>query len=229
MVKDSNYFVVHGWMINKLDLKGIDLMLFSIIFGFTQDDSSLCTATIKYYQGFTGASRSTIMRSLQNLVSLGFIERNEVYTGGVKFNHYRHIVQNDTTPGIKMTPPRYQNDTTPGIKMTPNNILDNTNDKRYINAREFLNSGSSQFQLETMNKNVHLPRAEFDFLKEQFILSREEAGAEYTDERQILAGLQKFMNTCARNFYNQKSKNETANKKPDRSEWIAKLRAIANS
>src|SRR5699024_4691908 len=81
--------------------------------------------SLQYLCEFTGASRSTVIRSLSELQEQGFIEKREVYENGVKFNRYKSVVEMCVlfdTPGVKMTQPPYQNDTTPGVKMTPHNI-----------------------------------------------------------------------------------------------------------
>ena len=35
-IKNENYVVIQGWMVNELNLKGNDLMVYAIIYGFTQ-------------------------------------------------------------------------------------------------------------------------------------------------------------------------------------------------
>lgn len=130
-IKDTAYFVVHGWMLNQFNLKGNALQVFAIIHGFSHSEENEFKGSLQYLCEFTGSSRSTVIRSLLDLEERGLIEKREIYENGVKFNRYKSsvdMVAHFETPGIKMTPPQCQNDTTPGIKMTPHNIEDNKKD-----------------------------------------------------------------------------------------------------
>lgn len=37
VIRDSNYVVIQGWMITRLGLKGNELMIYAVIYGFTQN------------------------------------------------------------------------------------------------------------------------------------------------------------------------------------------------
>lgn len=107
-VKDTSYFVVHGWMLNQLNLKGNQLQIFAIIHGFSHSEENEFKGSLQYLCEFTGASRSTVIRSLSELQEQGFIEKREVYENGVKFNRYKSVVEMCVlfdTPRVKMTPP----------------------------------------------------------------------------------------------------------------------------
>lgn len=131
-VKDTSYFTVQGWMLNQLHLKGNQLQVFAIIHGFSHSEDNEYRGSLQYLCEFTGASRSTVIRSLSELQESGFIDKREVYENGVKFNRYKASVEMCVyfdTPRVKMTPPPCQNDTTPRVKMTPHNIEDNIGNK----------------------------------------------------------------------------------------------------
>lgn len=127
-VKDTSYFVVQGWMLNQLHLKGNTLQVFAIIHGFSHSEDNEYKGSLQYLCEFTGASRSTVIRSLTELQERGYIDKREAYENGVKFNRYKSSVDMSTyfdTTGVKMTLPPCQNDTTPHVKMTPHNIESN--------------------------------------------------------------------------------------------------------
>lgn len=92
-MKDKNYIVIQGWMINRLNLKSNDLILYAIIFGFSQDSSSKFTGSLKYLQETTGVSRNTVLKSLSKLIELGYIIKEEEVLNNVKFCHYSHNEQ----------------------------------------------------------------------------------------------------------------------------------------
>lgn len=37
VIRDSNYVVIQGWMLTRLGLKGNELMIYAVIYGFTQN------------------------------------------------------------------------------------------------------------------------------------------------------------------------------------------------
>lgn len=88
-VKDENFFLVSGWMLNRLNLKGVPLQVFSIIYGFSQDGETCFTGSLQYLMDFTNASKPTVIKALKELVEAGFILKFENEMNGVKFNKYR--------------------------------------------------------------------------------------------------------------------------------------------
>jgi hypothetical protein len=47
-MKNSQYINIQGWMVNELKLKGNDLIIFAIIFGFSQDQESWFNGSLQY-------------------------------------------------------------------------------------------------------------------------------------------------------------------------------------
>lgn len=88
-VKDDNFFLVSGWMLNRLELKGAALQVFAIIYGFSQDGESYFTGSLQYLSDFTNASKPTIIKALKELVDRGYILKYENEMNGVKFNKYK--------------------------------------------------------------------------------------------------------------------------------------------
>ena len=146
-VKDTSYFVVQGWMLNQLHLKGNTLQVFAIIHGFSHSEDNEYKGSLQYLCEFTGASRSTVIRSLTELQERGYIDKREIYENGVKFNRYKSSVDMSVyfdTTGVKMTLPSCQNDTTPHVKMTPHNIeLNNITDNN-ISSNEDIYRGADK-------------------------------------------------------------------------------------
>lgn len=91
-MKDENFYVVHGWMLNKLHLKGAELNVYAIIYGFTQDGETEFTGSRRYLSEFTGLTTKTIDNTLQALVEKGLITKKTDKINGVIFNSYRAVV-----------------------------------------------------------------------------------------------------------------------------------------
>ena len=86
---DNNFITIQGWMRTKLNLKGVDLMVFAIIYGFSQDGQSVFSGTASYLAEWTGESRRNIMRVLQRLVNDGLLVKVDKIVNGVKLVDYK--------------------------------------------------------------------------------------------------------------------------------------------
>lgn len=88
-IRDDNFFMVSGWMLNRLGLKGAALQIFAIIYGFSQDGESCFTGSLQYLSDFTNASKPTVIKALKELVDRSFVIKIENEMNGVKFNKYK--------------------------------------------------------------------------------------------------------------------------------------------
>ena len=139
-VKDDNFFLVSGWMLNRLNLKGVSLQVFSIIYGFSQDGESYFTGSLQYLSDFTNASKPTIIKALKELVDKGYILKYENEMNGVKFNKYKAnllVVKNLAYPSKETLQGGSQISLPGGSKESlPNNIVldnkDNINNNKDI-------------------------------------------------------------------------------------------------
>lgn len=63
-VREDNYFAVQGWMVTELKLKGNALMLYAIIYGFSQTTNTAFTGSVDYLcEWLGGVSRPTVITS----------------------------------------------------------------------------------------------------------------------------------------------------------------------
>ena len=138
-IADDNYFVVNGWMINKLNLSGTELMTFAIIYGFCQHDNMQgeFRGSLQYLADFTGSTKATIIKVLKSLGQKGYINKSEYYQNNVKFCTYKinTTVVNNYIGGIKNIPGGgIFSIPGGGIKNIPNNIyINNNNINKSIN------------------------------------------------------------------------------------------------
>lgn len=88
-INDDNYYQISGWMINRLELKGTELQVFAIIYGFSQDGESAFSGSISYLCDWVGASKPTIIKALKDLVDKQFILKESDIINSVTFNRYR--------------------------------------------------------------------------------------------------------------------------------------------
>lgn len=75
MVNDNNFITIQGWMRTKLNLKGNELLIYALIYGFSQDGESRFKGSRKYIAEWCGCSLDTVDRSLSSLVAKGFLAK----------------------------------------------------------------------------------------------------------------------------------------------------------
>jgi len=88
-MKDNNYIVIQGWMVNKLKLSGNDLMVYAIIYGFSQDKESKYEGSGKYIADSLGISRRAVTNILNDLVKAGYLKKFERTERNLKFCDYQ--------------------------------------------------------------------------------------------------------------------------------------------
>ena len=98
-IRDENFFVIKGWMINRLKLKGIDLMIYAILYGFTQDGENYYTGGVDYIAKLACCDSSTARRSLKRLVEAELISKEPYEINNVVFNRYRCIAPMQNAQG----------------------------------------------------------------------------------------------------------------------------------
>lgn len=88
-INDENYYQISGWMLNRLNLKGTELQVFAIIYGFSQDGESMFAGSLPYLCDWVGASKPTIIKALKDLVSKEYIIKDTLEINNVTFNRYK--------------------------------------------------------------------------------------------------------------------------------------------
>lgn len=120
---ETGYTVIQDWML-ELDLDLTGTFVYAIIYGFSQDKSSVFSGTQKYLADKCKCSKRTIIRILQELVSKGYIKKLEKNINGVTFYDYKAACC-ECHPQCQIVT---------GVVTTshPDNIIDNTNKEKYI-------------------------------------------------------------------------------------------------
>lgn len=91
LFKDNNTILIQGWMLNKFELSGNELIAYALVYGFSQDEKSTFYGSIKYVASALNCSNPTAISVLNNLVFKGVIEKEQVVLNGVVNNTYKHI------------------------------------------------------------------------------------------------------------------------------------------
>ena len=72
-MKSENFVIIQGWMCNELELKGNELLVFALIYGFSQDGVSKFRGTRQYIANTFNISRPTVDKALQGLLDKQYI------------------------------------------------------------------------------------------------------------------------------------------------------------
>lgn len=118
-MENNSYYVVSGWMVNQLKLKGNELHIFAIIYGFSKDGNGVYHGGNKYLSETIGATKNTIIKALKSLEEKQYIIKTEKEISNVKFNEFsqnERVVQ-------KMVQGGAETGITGGAEITPNNKL----------------------------------------------------------------------------------------------------------
>lgn len=123
-VKNENYITIQGWMVNELDLKGNELLVYATIYGFSQTENQLFTGSLQYLADWTNSSKQGVQKNLKSLVEKGYIVKNDKYVNGVKFCEYYVTKFNDVGNNVVEG---MQQSCTPPIQQSCNNNIDINN------------------------------------------------------------------------------------------------------
>ena len=144
-MKDENYIVIQGWMINKLNLKGNELLAYALIYGFSQNNDCEYTGSLNYISNALSCSKSTVSLVLKKLVEKGLIIKRTEFINDVAFCRYKSAGctenRNEGVPKIGRGCTENRKGGVPKIG-TNNNInnTNNTNNKYTEDFEKFFDS-----------------------------------------------------------------------------------------
>ena len=72
-MKSDNYVVIQGWMCNELDLKGTELLVFALVYGFSRDGASKFVGGRQYIAETFNISLPTVDKALRSLIHRGYL------------------------------------------------------------------------------------------------------------------------------------------------------------
>lgn len=103
-MKNTNYYTVHGWMINELGLSGNDLLIYAIIYGFSQDGSTEFSGSLNYLVTFINSTKPTVINCLKKLCERGLLVKTDRIINNQNFPTYTAVVPDLTSGKNSLTP-----------------------------------------------------------------------------------------------------------------------------
>ena len=179
LVSNENYINIQGWMINELNLSGNNLLVYAIIYGFSQDDGSVFSGSLQYLADWCNATKQGIQKNLKELVDRGLIVKHEVYKNNQKFCEYSCIPYNKVVYPIQQSCINKLEDT-PGNKENKSNnkLLDIITPKKGDKKSKNLYSKCSDYISQYTN-NVALQTRLEEYLRLRLDIARDEGKAFY--------------------------------------------------
>lgn len=144
-VKPQNYYAVQGWMVTKLQLKGLEKEVYAIIYGFSQSNGQAFNGSIQYLADWTLSTKQGIIKTLKKLVEKGLLIKKEKYTeGGLKQVEYYatqltsklSLIVNSVHKSGKLSSQDQSTQLTESGKLSSPNNIDNINNNINNNIEE---------------------------------------------------------------------------------------------
>ena len=77
-MNSDNYITICGWMVTRLGLSGNDLIVYALIYGFSQDENSVFSGTSKYVAAWCNIRKEAALKILKRLTDKGLIEKRSI-------------------------------------------------------------------------------------------------------------------------------------------------------
>ena len=115
-IRNENFITIQGWMVNELKLKNNELIIYALIYGFSQDNEQSFSGSLQYIADWTNSTKQGVSKAIKRLIEKGLIEKKDIMINGVKFCEYR---------ATKFNGGMQQSCTNNILDNIDNNILDN--------------------------------------------------------------------------------------------------------
>lgn len=99
-MKNNDYVLIQGWMVNELKLRGAQLLCYAIIYSFSRLEEHSFHGSQQHLAEWCGVSRRTINQVVNSLIQKGLVVcSTETKDGKISYNYT--IVINDEKEGVK--------------------------------------------------------------------------------------------------------------------------------
>jgi len=89
-MKENNYITIPAFLRTRLDLKGSELIITALIYGFSQDGNSWFMGKTGYVAEWAGITDKNVLRCLKSLTEKGILEKKEIFVNNkAKRCYYR--------------------------------------------------------------------------------------------------------------------------------------------
>lgn len=108
MVSNNSYITLEAFMVNELQLKGNELLVYAIIYGFTQSKGNYYTGTLSFLEGWCNVSKQTVINTIKALMEKSLIAKKTVVVDGKELTGYYTVL--DDTVEVEPEKPKEDKD-----------------------------------------------------------------------------------------------------------------------
>ena len=94
-IKNENFIAIQGWMVNELKLKGNALLIYAIIYGFSQVEGNCFSGSLQYLADWTNSTKQGVLKAIKSLLDDGLIVKKEKMKNNIKYVQYYVTKFND--------------------------------------------------------------------------------------------------------------------------------------
>lgn len=203
-VKNENFVVIQGYMINEMKLKGNELLVYAIINGFSQEENQVFNGSLQYLADWTNSTKQGVIKNLKSLAEKGYIGKNEKIINGVKFCEYYVTkfkgVVNKVEQGSKQS-------LIGGSKQSLHNNIDTNNINNNIN-KKIENIYTPSNSEEEILKNefeklwkLYPKKVGKDKAFTKYKKFRTSKGNEYCTYDEVMSGLERYLKYIEQNSW----------------------------
>lgn len=152
---NEKFVVISEFMVDKLKLKGVELIVYAVIYGFSQDGESVFSGSQSYLAKWANASTRSVRLALTSLVEKGLITKFDKSVNGVSVAEYAvcdfHLLDEEKISYVRKNFPTGEEIISYGAeKISANNIVYNIDD---INKKEIYKEKSETSEVSGERSN----------------------------------------------------------------------------
>lgn len=136
-MKRENYLTIQGFMIKDLHLKGNELLVYALIYGFSQEEHCKFTGSLSYIAEWISSSNQTVINTLKSLIEKGLIIKEQKTVNNILVNEYKVFTElkENIEPQKEKKEKKQKEFTPPTIEEV----------KEYFESRNLLESTAQRF------------------------------------------------------------------------------------
>ena len=164
-VKDGNYIMIQSFMVKDLKLKGNELLVYAIIYGFSQEENCVFSGSLQYLADWTNSTKQGIMKCLKSLEEKDLIVKQSLMVNKVVYStKFNTSSKQSLTDSVKQSlPNNIDKDNIINNKDTKNAIINAkiTNEDlkatlyEFIKMRKLIKKPMTDRALELLIKKLH--------------------------------------------------------------------------
>lgn len=105
-VKDGNYIMIQSFMVKDLKLKGNELLVYAIIYGFSQEENCVFSGSLQYLADWTNSTKQGIMKCLKSLEEKDLIVKQSLMVNKVVYStKFNASIKQSLTDSVKQSLP----------------------------------------------------------------------------------------------------------------------------